>query len=67
MYCKKPDKDVPGIICGYSLPCPYHTVTIDLGAKPVSTVTIQATIPKAMNPRILSKLKQIALILKNKE
>lgn len=24
-FCQKPDRDVPGIVCGYPLPCPYHT------------------------------------------
>jgi len=30
-YCNKPDRDVPGIQCGYPLPCPYHTVVIEKG------------------------------------
>lgn len=63
MYCQKPDRDVPGIICGYPLPCPYHTVVIDTKADP-PTVTIPATMPKAADPKILSKLKRIAVILK---
>lgn len=25
LLCKKPDRDVPGIVCGYPLPCPWHT------------------------------------------
>ena len=29
MNCKKPDRDVPGLKCGYPLPCPHHTVIID--------------------------------------
>ena len=28
--CQQPDRDVSGIACGYPLPCPHHTVTIDL-------------------------------------
>lgn len=28
-FCQKPDRDVPKLICGYPLPCPYHTVTIE--------------------------------------
>jgi hypothetical protein len=23
--CQKPDRDVPGLVCGYPLPCPHHT------------------------------------------
>ena len=63
MYCKQPDRDIPSLLCGYSLPCPYHTVIIDTSAKPVPTVTIPVTMPKAANRRMLRKLKKIALIL----
>lgn len=31
--CQHPDRDVPEITCGYPLPCPYHTVEIELGSK----------------------------------
>ncbi len=41
--CRKPDRDMPKLVCGYPLPCPYHTAIIDLGAKPVPTVTIPVT------------------------
>ncbi len=27
--CEKPDIDCPKLICGYLIPCPYHTVIID--------------------------------------
>lgn len=37
MICKKPDKDVPKIMCGHLLPCPHHTVVIDLSeTKPIN-------------------------------
>jgi hypothetical protein len=29
MFCDKPDRDVPGIVCGFPIPCPYHTFVID--------------------------------------
>ena len=61
--CSKPDRDVPSLICGYPLPCPYHTVTIHTEKSP-PTVEIPATIPQAANPEMLSKLKQIANVLK---
>ena len=25
LTCKEPDRDVPGLICGHPIPCPYHT------------------------------------------
>lgn len=36
--CAQPDRDVSGLKCGYSLPCPHHTATID-------TATGGVTIP----------------------
>ncbi|MBA7496139.1 hypothetical protein ES702_06737 [subsurface metagenome] len=30
MNCNRPDKDVPGLICGHPLPCPFHTVEVNL-------------------------------------
>jgi hypothetical protein len=30
--CTKPDRDVPKVVCGYPIPCPYHTVVIDPAA-----------------------------------
>jgi hypothetical protein len=41
--CHQPDRDAPKLVCGYPLPCPYHTATLDLGAKPVPTVTVPIT------------------------
>lgn len=29
-FCEKPDRDVPGIVCGYPFPCPWHSALIDL-------------------------------------
>lgn len=40
--CPRGDRDVPGIVCGYPLPCPYHTVTIDLEPTP-PTVAVPVT------------------------
>lgn len=41
-YCKKPDRDVPGLECGYPFPCPWHTVIIDTTRDPI-TVTAPDT------------------------
>lgn len=27
--CKKPDRDVAALVCGYPLPCPHHTIVIE--------------------------------------
>jgi hypothetical protein len=37
--CRHPDRDMPKIMCGYPLPCPWHTVIINADRDPV-TVTI---------------------------
>jgi hypothetical protein len=65
--CDKPDRDFPELVCGHPLPCPLHTVIIDSSAKPVPTITIPVTMPKAVNPKILKRLKQIANIFKEEK
>jgi len=30
--CRHPDRDEPRMMCGYPLPCPHHTVVIDVAA-----------------------------------
>lgn len=29
-HCQKPDRDVSKLTCGYPLPCPFHTIIIDV-------------------------------------
>lgn len=57
--CQRPDRDVSELICGYPLPCPWHTVVIDTRATP-PTVTIPATAAPQINSKTLGLLKQIA-------
>ncbi len=59
MICQRPDYDVPGIVCGHSLPCPYHTVTIDTTGR-VATVTIPVVSIPAIKPETLRALKDIS-------
>ena len=33
MFCVKPDKDEPKLTCGHPIPCPHHTVIIELEPK----------------------------------
>jgi hypothetical protein len=28
MKCTAPDRDVPALVCGYPMPCPWHTVLV---------------------------------------
>lgn len=59
LYCQKPDRDVPETICGYPLPCPWHTVTIHADKSP-PTVEVPATVAPLMDREKLARLKQIA-------
>ena len=63
MICKKPDRDVPELLCGYPLPCPYHTIGIDTEVEP-PIIIIPATITKRINIKSLNRLKKIANIIK---
>lgn len=27
--CKQPDRHEPKLVCGYPIPCPYHTIVIE--------------------------------------
>lgn len=42
LTCTHPDRHVSGIVCGYPLPCPFHTLVIDLTG-PVPTVAVPTT------------------------
>lgn len=48
--CRHPDRDCPKMMCGHPLPCPDHTVTIDLTVDP-PTVTIPVTSQAAWRNR----------------
>lgn len=34
--CRHPDRDEPKLMCGYPLPCPWHTVVIDESKRTVT-------------------------------
>lgn len=31
--CQSADRDVPALVCGYPLPCPYHSVVVVIERK----------------------------------
>lgn len=35
-FCQKPDRDVSALVCGHPIPCPYHTMSIDLATGTVT-------------------------------
>ena len=63
MECRNQDKDVPELACGHPLPCPHHTVRINID-KTVPTIEVPITQAKRINIRTLKQLKQIARIIK---
>jgi len=57
LTCKHPDRDFPKLMCGYSLPCPYHTAQIDLSTDPPA-IRIPITADAAW--KVKHKLAEIA-------
>lgn len=55
LFCNKSDRDVPGTVCGFPIPCPYHTFVVD-GEKIVY--------PSHTNLRAIEKVHQIRDTLK---
>jgi hypothetical protein len=47
--CRHPDRDCPKLLCGYPLPCPWHTVIVDESREP-ATVTIPVTSSAMRSP-----------------
>lgn len=50
--CQQPDRDVPTMKCGHPLPCPWHTIIIDLNKD-----TIEA--PAGTSRKTLKKISDI--------
>lgn len=51
-FCNKPDRDVPKLICGYPLPCPYHTIMLDVEKGDVE-VPENLILPKRTRRRVI--------------
>jgi len=61
--CKHPDHDQPKMVCGHTIPCPYHTVVINADAQPVPTLTIPVTSDAAKSMTVRERLAIIGLAL----
>jgi hypothetical protein len=59
--CQNSDRDALHMVCGYPLPCPYHTVIIDASSDP-TTVTMPVTSPALGNLKARRRLGDIAII-----
>ncbi len=66
MTCQRPDRDAPGIICGYPLPCPYHTAVLDTTGE-VPTITLPVTSTPAVTKKTLGVLKDISLAIREEQ
>ncbi len=60
--CKQPDRHNVKMMCGYPLPCPYHTTTIDMSKDP-PTITIPITADAAWDKK--HRLAEIAETLED--
>ena len=60
LTCQHPDRDCPKLVCGYPLPCPWHTIIIDCEKSPP---TIEVPITNKQPEQIMARLKNIAVIL----
>lgn len=56
--CTKPDRDVPRLLCGYPLPCPWHTATIELADNKVTVPILVAA------PNVIDNLSNITTALR---
>lgn len=55
MTCRHPDRDVPKLVCGYPLPCPWHTVVID-----TTENSTEMDVPVQTDPKAVPRLAEIA-------
>lgn len=62
MFCSKPDRDVPKLVCGYPIPCPYHTVMIELDPE-MRGVAAKVSIPDMADPRTAVAATRVARAL----
>jgi hypothetical protein len=58
--CRQPDHDNAKLVCGYPLPCPWHTVVIDTNVTP-PTLTIPITSDAARNMIARERLASIGI------
>lgn len=61
MNCKHPDRDQPKLVCGYPLPCPWHTAVLDLESDP-PRIVIPITSDTASKLK-LKRLRDISALL----
>ncbi len=67
MNCEKPDRDVPGIICGHPLPCPHHTFILDKNEHGEAQVRIPASGVPLVSKKNLAVLKEISRAIHENE
>jgi hypothetical protein len=60
LRCKHGDRDVPTTVCGYPLPCPYHTIVIHGEKNPP---TVEVPITRRLRKRERRALNEVATAL----
>ncbi len=61
--CKRPDRHVPRLVCGFPLPCPWHTLVIDTTRDPP---VVELPVPANTTPLQLQRIGEIAAALREK-
>ena len=58
-FCRRPDCEFPDMVCGQTLPCPWHTVVVDIAAAP-PVVIIPVPRLSRMGRHELTQLRDLA-------
>ena len=68
LTCRQPDRDCPKLICGYPLPCPYHTVVIHSEKQPPTIeIPIDSSLLKHSGQTARARLGDIAEALSDSD
>ena len=59
-FCKRPDRDEPRMVCGYPLPCPHHSMVIDMTEEPTVIAKANHADP---SQKTIRRLREIAKAL----
>ena len=58
--CRRPDRDEPRMVCGYPLPCPHHSMVIDMTEEPTVIAKANHADP---SQKTIRRLREIAKAL----
>lgn len=62
-HCQHPDRDATNLVCGFPLPCPFHTVVADV-AKQTVTIPINPDASITLAAAAAGRLGEVVQALK---